>query len=106
MRRRKRGRNTGDYFGPAPAPLPGSRAVPLPGTFSQVAHARRTAEVNSEFCIGCGRCVAVCPTGAISLTPAGTAVVNTGVCQGCAACAADCPVGAISLLTPALTQQQ
>lgn len=76
---------------------------PMSGTYSMPT--RPTAQVNTDLCTSCGRCIAVCPTQAISLSLAGKAVVNTGVCQGCGACAAECPFGAISLLTPAFAQQ-
>lgn len=56
-----------------------------------------TAKVNSERCVGCGRCIMVCPTQAISLGSNGKAVVNSALCRGCGACAAECPTGAIQI---------
>ncbi|RLC63913.1 MAG: hypothetical protein DRI48_08040 [Chloroflexi bacterium] len=45
-------------------------------------------------CTGCGACVEVCPTGAITLADA-QAHVNEETCTGCGACANVCPVDAI-----------
>jgi|LSQX01.1.fsa_nt_gb ferredoxin len=57
---------------------------------------RLTARIDSEVCVGCGRCVAACPAQAISLGPDGKAVVDESLCRGCGACVAECPVQAIS----------
>jgi len=50
--------------------------------------------VQAEKCTGCGDCVAVCPTGAISLL-ANLAAIDQGRCTGCEACLTACPSGAI-----------
>ncbi|GBE18258.1 putative glutamate synthase (NADPH) small subunit [archaeon BMS3Abin16] len=59
-----------------------------------------TSIVDVELCIGCGRCVAVCPFKAISLVEneAGEpkSDINTAMCKGCGLCAAVCPNGAIT----------
>jgi len=59
-----------------------------------------TSIVDSELCIGCGRCVEVCPFKAISLVEneAGEpkSSVNTAMCKGCGLCAAVCPNKAIT----------
>jgi len=47
-------------------------------------------------CTGCGRCLPVCPTGAITLSGDGKrAVTDRDKCRGCLACAAVCPQRAI-----------
>ena len=46
-------------------------------------------------CIGCGRCVRICPTGAISLDH-GHARIDYDECIACGMCAVTCPRGAIS----------
>jgi heterodisulfide reductase subunit A len=59
------------------------------------------AEVNSRRCVGCFRCMEVCPFSAIEeeVLRDGTKVakVNPAVCQGCGLCNATCLPAAISL---------
>lgn len=47
-------------------------------------------------CIGCGRCVGVCPQDALHLTEAGI-IRKAERCTGCGACAEVCPAGAMVL---------
>jgi heterodisulfide reductase subunit A len=64
------------------------------------------AEVNSDKCIGCGKCEEVCPYKAIELIESTKefedvtiilkkSSINSALCKGCGTCAATCPVGAI-----------
>lgn len=46
-------------------------------------------KVNKESCNSCGRCVTVCPIGAIEKTDAGV-VVNEDICLGCGVCVRSC----------------
>jgi len=55
------------------------------------------ATVASERCTGCGRCVEVCPTGAITLGADGKAHVRAAVCRGCGLCVEECPQQALTL---------
>ncbi|MFX0069811.1 MAG: FAD-dependent oxidoreductase [Candidatus Hermodarchaeota archaeon] len=66
------------------------------------------AEVNPERCIGCGKCVSICPYNAIELREASMefedvsitlkkSFINSALCKGCGTCAATCPNGAISV---------
>jgi hydrogenase-4 component H len=57
---------------------------------------RGLPEVDPERCDASAACVAVCPTGAISLTP-DSWTVDAGRCVFCDACAAACPRDAIRL---------
>ncbi len=84
----------------APAPMSTPAVSPGAGGVG-----RPVAQVNSEQCMGCGRCTTVCPTGAISLGVDGKATVSAALCQGCAACVAQCPAQAISLAMPVLAKR-
>ena len=67
-----------------------------------------TSYINEEKCIGCGRCVEICPYYAIQLyditKPMGLytenikkAQVIKAVCKGCGTCFAECPTSAITM---------
>ena len=58
---------------------------------------RKAAYVDKDQCIGCGACVCVCPSLAISMDENGKAQVDEQKCIGCGACTNVCPVGAIKL---------
>ncbi|MBN2391567.1 MAG: 4Fe-4S binding protein [Anaerolineae bacterium] len=45
-------------------------------------------------CTGCGACVEVCPTGALTLVD-GKAHLDEALCKGCEACIQACPAGAL-----------
>ncbi len=51
-------------------------------------------------CGGCGKCVSLCPTGAISRNAAGELVTDAAKCILCMACVAACPRGARILPPP------
>ncbi|MFX1412914.1 MAG: FAD-dependent oxidoreductase, partial [Promethearchaeota archaeon] len=66
------------------------------------------AEVNTNRCIGCGKCESVCPYNAIEIKEAlmefeeisikvAKSYINSALCKGCGTCAATCPNGAISV---------
>lgn len=67
-----------------------------------------TAQHDPAKCIGCMRCVKVCPFNAIEqIGPAGkggTVRIIDAACMGCGNCAAECPVDAIDM--PYFTKQQ
>jgi len=54
------------------------------------------AGVDPERCSGCGRCLEVCPYGAIRIEDSG-ALVIPALCWGCGSCAPTCPRDAISI---------
>ncbi len=66
-----------------------------------------TARVHADLCIGCMRCVKVCPYGAIEqIGPAkeGTVRIIEAACMGCGTCAAECNFDAIEM--PYFTKEQ
>jgi len=50
--------------------------------------------VDADGCIGCGRCLSVCPVNAITMV-ARKAIIDHDVCIGCNRCIGVCPVNAI-----------
>ncbi|HLA18094.1 MAG TPA: hydrogenase iron-sulfur subunit, partial [Dehalococcoidia bacterium] len=66
-----------------------------------------TAQLDLEKCIFCGRCVPVCPFGAVELLgpiKEGPLRIIEAACQGCGACAAECNYDAIMM--PYFTKEQ
>jgi coenzyme F420-reducing hydrogenase delta subunit/ferredoxin len=55
------------------------------------------AVYDTEKCVGCGKCVFVCPYDAIEWQPFSTPEIKTDDCVGCGACALVCPHQAIEL---------
>ncbi|MFP4589111.1 MAG: FAD-binding protein [Candidatus Acetothermia bacterium] len=52
--------------------------------------------IDQEKCTGCGQCIKVCPTDAISLSEKDLAEVDRSLCISCGACVSVCPTEAIS----------
>lgn len=52
--------------------------------------------INESICIGCGRCVDICPLDTIRLNIKGKAYIAYGDdCMTCFKCERNCPTGAI-----------
>ena len=71
--------------------------VPLCPT-GAITLAEGKARVDETACTGCGACVEVCPTGAMHLVE-GKATVNPDLCRECEVCLNACPAGAIVSVT-------
>lgn len=66
-------------------------------TFSMEVELSEKARIDGEKCIGCGRCVEVCPFGAIGTQNSGRPTVVNIMCEGCGVCKLVCPAGAIKV---------
>jgi NAD-dependent dihydropyrimidine dehydrogenase PreA subunit len=56
-----------------------------------------TLNFDVEKCIGCDRCVEVCPHAVFSMGQKGAQVLDRDACMECGACAINCPVEAITV---------
>jgi len=61
-----------------------------------VASSGFVAQIDKDWCSGCGICVETCPFGALTLA-SDTAQLDWNKCMGCGACQGRCPQGIISL---------
>lgn len=54
-----------------------------------------TLGLDTENCIGCGRCIEVCPHGVFHLENKKSKMAHKRYCMECGACQRNCPAGAI-----------
>lgn len=54
-----------------------------------------TLRLEQDTCIGCGRCLEVCPHGVFALAAGKVRIADCDACMECGACARNCPVGAL-----------
>ncbi len=54
-----------------------------------------TLELKREDCIGCGRCIEVCPHSVFRPAGKQVEIEQRDLCMECGACAVNCPVAAI-----------
>ncbi len=54
-----------------------------------------TLNLDPAACVGCGRCVEVCPHQVMALHERTARIENRDACMECGACATNCPVEAI-----------
>ena len=55
------------------------------------------AKVNDQKCLGCARCMDVCPVGAIAMKNS-VAIIDEDECVGCGVYISECPVDTITLV--------
>jgi NAD-dependent dihydropyrimidine dehydrogenase PreA subunit len=56
-----------------------------------------TLHLSAEKCIGCGRCVEVCPHRVFSMSDKKAQIDDRNLCMECGACAKNCPAKAITV---------
>ena len=56
-----------------------------------------TVELKEAACIGCGRCMEVCPHQVFRLMEQTAHIVDRDACMECGACQRNCPVAAITV---------
>lgn len=56
-----------------------------------------TLLLNEEKCIGCGKCLEVCPHSVFSLEGRKARIIGKRYCMECGACMKNCPVEAINV---------
>jgi len=56
-----------------------------------------TLALDEDICIGCGRCIEVCPHQVFLLTEKKAHIVDHDACMECGACARNCPPEAITV---------
>jgi MinD superfamily P-loop ATPase len=66
-------------------------------TFSMEIEASEKARIDREKCMKCGKCIEVCPFGAIAVQNGGRPTVVELMCEGCGVCKLACPSGAIEM---------
>lgn len=54
-------------------------------------------QIDSNKCIGCHSCTAICPMMAIAIQSDGKCAIDPVKCVSCGTCASVCPVAAIVL---------
>ncbi|WP_306673899.1 electron transport complex subunit RsxB [Tahibacter caeni] len=62
---------------------------------------RTVAVIDEAVCIGCTKCIQVCPVDAILGAPQVMHSVLTEECTGCGLCLVPCPVDCIAMVAPA-----
>jgi ferredoxin len=56
-----------------------------------------TLKLEREKCVGCGRCIEVCPHRVFSLVDQIASIIDLNACIECGACSQNCPFGAIEV---------
>lgn len=56
-----------------------------------------TLALDADACVGCGKCVEVCPHAVFAVEDRVARIVDLDACMECGACAGNCPAEAISV---------
>ncbi|WP_006718597.1 mercury methylation ferredoxin HgcB [Desulfitobacterium metallireducens] len=56
-----------------------------------------TLKIESDKCIGCGRCLEVCPHHVFILSERKSVIIDKDHCMECGACVRNCPVNALEV---------
>ena len=56
-----------------------------------------TLQLDQQICIGCVRCLEVCPHQVFAMNDKKAVMVDRDACMECGACALNCPVKAITV---------
>jgi len=56
-----------------------------------------TLALDVDKCIGCGRCLEVCPHGVFEIADNKALIVDRDACMECGACALNCPANALEV---------
>ena len=56
-----------------------------------------TLRLDAASCVGCGRCVEVCPHAVFTVESGKARIRERDACMECGACARNCPSGAIAV---------
>lgn len=74
----------------------GGNLIRKMGIYTKIGKAKRKMPVvDTELCIGCRKCMQVCPADAISMKEK-AAFINKAMCRKCGLCIEHCPVQALS----------
>lgn len=71
---------------------------PQPSAIARAWNDRELPAVDERLCIGCGRCVDVCPTQCLAMTEHLPWLPRPADCVSCGACVFVCPVTALALV--------
>jgi ferredoxin len=63
--------------------------------YSLIPYRKPRVEVDGQSCIGCRRCVDVCPRGVFQMQGKHSVVVGEKRCVICRSCFSQCPTGAV-----------
>lgn len=56
-----------------------------------------TLQFEASACVGCGRCIEVCPHQVFAISDRKARLADKGACMECGACVKNCPASAITV---------